>query len=106
MSANDNTISVRVLFFGAARDAAGLAEADLRLSSPSRAAGAFEKLLASYPELRRFGGSLLFAVNQEYAQPDLKIADGDELRVIHEFWKNQATPTSSFNEPTRNFHAR
>ncbi|PYS43266.1 MAG: hypothetical protein DMF71_07435 [Acidobacteria bacterium] len=82
MSANDNTISVRVLFFGAARDATGLAEADLRLSSPSRAAGAFEKLLASYPELRRFGGSLLFAVNQEYAQPDLKIADGDELAVF------------------------
>src|SRR3989475_6807073 len=82
MSANDNTISVRVLFFGAARDAAGHAEIDLKLSSPSRAAGAFQTLLDSYPELRRFGGSLLFAVNQEYAQPDREICDGDELAVF------------------------
>ena len=82
MAAGENTISVRVLFFGAARDATGHAEVDLQLSSPSRASGAFETLLDSYPELRRFGGSLLFAINQEYAQPDREIADGDELAVF------------------------
>jgi len=82
MAAHENTISVRVLFFGAARDAAGQAEVDLQLSSPSHAAMAFEALLDSYPELRRFGSSLLFAVNQEYAQPGREIADGDELAVF------------------------
>src|SRR2546426_7433357 len=82
MAAGENTISVRVLFFGAARDATGHAEVDLQLSSPSRASGAFETLLDSYPELRRFGKSLLFAVNQEYAQPDREISDGDELAVF------------------------
>jgi len=47
-----------------------------------RAADAFEKLLEDYPALRRFGGSLLFAVNQEYARMEREIADGDELAVF------------------------
>src|SRR5207253_4289509 len=76
------TISVRVLFFGAARDAAGHEEIDLELVSRSNAARAREQLLAAYPALRRFGNSLLFAVNQEYAQPDQEISDGDELAVF------------------------
>jgi molybdopterin converting factor subunit 1 len=81
-SVPENTIRVRVLFFGAARDAAGQAEIDLQLNTPMRAATAFETLLDSYPDLRRFGRSLLFAVNQEYAQPDREISDGDELAVF------------------------
>src|SRR5437899_9797250 len=76
------TIDVRVLFFGAARDLVGLEELDLSLTSPSSAAGAKEQILTSYPDLRRFGNSLLFAVNQEYAQPDRQIHNGDELAVF------------------------
>ena len=53
--------------FGAARDAAGHSEVDLSLHAPTDAANAFEQVLSAYPELRRFGRSLLFAVNQEYA---------------------------------------
>lgn len=76
------TVSVRVLFFGAARDAAGHEEIDFELITPSNAARAREQLLAAYPALRRFGNSLLFAVNHEYAQPDQEIRDGDELAVF------------------------
>jgi molybdopterin synthase catalytic subunit len=78
----NSTISVHVLFFGAARDATGTDEADLKLSPPHDSASAFEQLLAVYPALGRFGKSLLFAVNQEYAQPDKEIIDGDELAVF------------------------
>ena len=82
-SVKDNpTIHVRVLFFGAARDIVGLEELDLSLISPTSAAAAKEQILTSYPDLRRFGNSLLFAVNQEYAQPDRQIHDGDELAVF------------------------
>jgi len=77
-----STISVRVLFFGAARDVTGTAEADLKLNPPHDSANAFEQLLNAYPNLRRFGKSLLFAVNQEYARPDREINDGDELAVL------------------------
>jgi MoaE-MoaD fusion protein len=82
VSNTTSTISVRVLFFGAARDATGTDEADLRLNPPHDSANAFEQLLNAYPALRRFGKSLLFAVNQEYARHDREISDGDELAVF------------------------
>ena len=76
-------IRVTVLFFGAARDAAGCDEAQVRLRSRTRAASAFEEVLAKYPDLRRFGRSLLFAVNQEYAKDaNREIHEGDELAVF------------------------
>ncbi|HYG83020.1 MAG TPA: molybdenum cofactor biosynthesis protein MoaE [Pyrinomonadaceae bacterium] len=84
--ANDDAtggrIKVRVLFFGAARDHAGSEEAEVSLSAPMNAAAAFEEILSLYPTLRRFGRSLLFAVNQEYALPDTPISAGDELAVF------------------------
>jgi molybdopterin synthase catalytic subunit len=76
------TISVRILFFGAARDAAGTEEAELELNPPYNSANAFEQVIANYPALAKFGKSLLFAVNQEYAQSDRHVADGDELAVF------------------------
>ncbi len=79
---NQTTITVRVLFFGAARDAAGSEEAELELHPPHDSASAFGQLLLAYPNLRRFGKSLLLAVNEEYAQPDRQIFDGDELAVF------------------------
>ena len=83
MAANDSKpISVRVLFFGAARDAAGREQLELSLGSPANVASAFGQLLSDYPALARFGNSLLLAVNQEYALPDRKLSDGDELAVL------------------------
>ena len=75
-------INVRVLFFGAARDVVGQSEGNLALSSPANATMAFEKVLSTYPDLRRFGRSLLFAVNQEYAPGDREVREGDELAVL------------------------
>jgi len=78
----NNEISVRVLFFGAARDVVGHTEVDLSLKGNSTAANAFEQVLENFPKLRRFGRSLLFAVNQEYAAGDREVKDGDELAVF------------------------
>jgi molybdopterin synthase catalytic subunit len=75
-------VRVRVLFFGAAREMAGSAEIELELLTPASAASAFEEVLARYPGLRRFGRSLLFAVNQEYAQGEMEVREGDELAVF------------------------
>jgi molybdopterin converting factor subunit 1 len=82
-SGNDNTtVRVNVLFFGAARDATGADETQLILDPPHDSQNAFEQVLNTYPALRRFGKSLLFAVNEEYASPDRQISDGDELAVF------------------------
>ena len=75
-------IAVRVLFFGAARDAVGKSEVMLSLSDATDAATAFEQVLDAFPALRRFGRSLLFAVNEEYARPDREVFAGDELAVF------------------------
>jgi len=76
------SVRVQVLFFGAARDAAGHEQIEIELAGAIRAADAFEKVLTLYPGLRRFGRSLLFAVNQEYANPEREIHDGDELAIF------------------------
>jgi len=76
------TITVKVLFFGAARDSTGAEEISFNLPNSSNAATAREAILKKYPALRQFGKSLLLAVNQEYAEPDRQINDGDELAVF------------------------
>src|SRR4030095_13627161 len=75
-------ITVQVLFFGGARDAVDRAVVDLPVDSPATVATAFEVLLSKFPDLGRFGKSLLFAVNQEYASKDTPINDKDELAIF------------------------
>jgi molybdopterin converting factor small subunit len=75
-------IVVRVLFFGAARDAVGQAEIMFSLSDPTNVGSAFDQVLDAFPGLRRFGRSLLFAVNEEYARPEGQVCAGDELAVF------------------------
>lgn len=77
-----DTINVRVLFFGGAKDVTGANELNISLPSPATLKEASEVLFEKFPELRRFGRSLLFAVNQEYAKPDTDINNDDELAVF------------------------
>jgi molybdopterin synthase catalytic subunit len=70
------------LFFGAARESAGRDEAQLKLDANATSASAFEQLRREFPELQRFGRSLLLAVNQEYAESDRRLQDKDELAVF------------------------
>ncbi|HEV2883985.1 MAG TPA: molybdopterin converting factor subunit 1 [Pyrinomonadaceae bacterium] len=75
-------IQIKVLFFGAARDVVGQEKLELEVRKSPPASEVFEEILEKFPELRRFGRSLLFAVNQEYARPDRMIQAGDELAVF------------------------
>jgi MoaE-MoaD fusion protein len=80
--ARESSVNVRVLFFGAAREAAG-DEAVLRVARGATAREAFELVLEEYPSLRRFSASLLVAVNQEYARDlSVHLKEGDELAVF------------------------
>src|SRR6185369_17875457 len=79
---SNNEIAVTVLFFGGARDAVGQGEVRMVLHGASTAASAYAAVLEKFPGLSRFGKSLLFAVNQEYATPDREVRDGDELAVF------------------------
>jgi molybdopterin synthase catalytic subunit len=101
-TAHGGLINVRVLFFGGARDAAGKSELTFALKTPATSSSAMEELLAAVPELRRFGRSLLLAVNQEYAAANVEVHDGDELALfppVSGGMKDQAT-THDFVELT------
>jgi MoaE-MoaD fusion protein len=75
-------VSIRVLFFGAARDVVEATQLDLSLDAPATVSSAFQNLVARFAPLERFGRSLLFAVNQEYATPDTLLKENDELAVF------------------------
>ena len=75
-------VNIRVLFFGAARDAVEANQLDLALEAPATVSSAFQSLKTRFSMLERFGRSLLFAVNQEYATPDTQLKENDELAVF------------------------
>ena len=75
-------VNIRVLFFGAARDAVEANELDLTVAAPATVSSAFQSLKTRFSMLERFGRSLLFAVNQEYATPETELKENDELAVF------------------------
>ncbi|HZH29448.1 MAG TPA: molybdopterin converting factor subunit 1 [Pyrinomonadaceae bacterium] len=76
------TIRVRLLYFGAAREEAGREEEQLEVCAPATAASVFEEVLNAHPALRRFGRSLLVAVNEEYAGAEASVSAGDEVAIF------------------------
>ncbi|HEX8635890.1 MAG TPA: molybdopterin converting factor subunit 1 [Pyrinomonadaceae bacterium] len=76
------TIRVRLLYFGAARDAAGGEEEQLEVGAPATAASVLAEVLNAHPALRRFGRALLVAVNEEYAGAEAEVRAGDEIAVF------------------------
>lgn len=73
-------MKVSVLFFGATADETGAREINLEFSDHTKASDAFDEIVNKYPRLANH--KLLFAVNQEYANGDEIINDGDELAVF------------------------
>ncbi|HYK22962.1 MAG TPA: molybdenum cofactor biosynthesis protein MoaE, partial [Pyrinomonadaceae bacterium] len=55
---------------------------ELSLDAPATVSSAFRKLAQKFSELERFGRSLLFAVNQEYATPETRLQENDELAMF------------------------
>lgn len=79
---SDAQVSIRVLFFGAARDVVDSSSLELSVDAPATVSSAFRNLVDRFSDLERFGRSLLFAVNQEYATPDTVLKENDELAVF------------------------
>jgi molybdopterin synthase catalytic subunit len=75
-------VAVRILLFGAAREAAGAGELAFEAGAPATVASVLEELLEARPALRRFGRSLLVAVNEEYAPPQREVRANDEVAIF------------------------
>lgn len=75
-------LTVRVRFFAGHRDIVGQAELPVELEAGATVGALWEHLTDRYPRLAGYTGRLLFAVNQQFAQPVTPLADGDEVSFI------------------------
>lgn len=77
-------MNVKVLFFGATADSVGVRESEITLENEMNANAAKNLIVKTFPALETNHDvkSLHFAVNQEYANGDEIIKEGDELAVF------------------------
>ncbi|MCY7376731.1 MAG: MoaD/ThiS family protein [Pyrinomonadaceae bacterium] len=75
-----NFMKVQVLFFGATAEAVGEREIEMDFAAATKSGEAFAEIKRKFPQLNNH--SLLFAVNQSYADGGELIKNGDELAVF------------------------
>jgi molybdopterin converting factor subunit 1 len=75
-------ITIKVLFFGPAADAAKARERDLEFTGAVNAQDAFDRVVDIYPALSDLKTSIKFAVNREYSDGTDILRSGDELALI------------------------
>jgi molybdopterin converting factor small subunit len=73
-------MKVQVLFFGATAEAVGEREIEFDLAEQTKAGDVLRQIFGQFPQLKQH--SLLFALNQEYANGDEIIRSGDELAIF------------------------
>jgi len=72
---------MHILFFAHLKDVTGQAEIAMTVGELD-ADGLWQKLIATYPELERFRGSVRLVKNSEYVGPDARFSDADEVALI------------------------
>ena len=77
-----NTVTVKILFFGAVRDAAGVSEASLEMPAPASVSTLKESVYRQYERVSHFAKSLMVAVNEEYAPDDTGLKDQDIVAFL------------------------
>ena len=72
---------MRILFFAHLKDITRCAEMNLS-GGDLDTAGLWQKLIEVHPGLECFRGSVRLAKNSEYAGPDARFTDADEVALI------------------------
>ena len=78
-------MTIRILLFGACREAAcGAGDGEMRLdvAAPATVETAWQALQDQFPQLRHFASNVLFAINESYARRVDPLADGDTLAIF------------------------
>ena len=73
-------MNVRILFFGAVADAAGIREVEIEVAEGLTAGELVESLKAKHPGLA--GQKLLIAVDQEYVAASTPLEPGCEVAIF------------------------
>jgi molybdopterin converting factor subunit 1 len=75
-------IPMRILFFAQLKDATGCDFAEIKPASPLNAEQLWVELLKQFPKLAAHRPSVRLARNREYAMPDEKFSNNDEVALI------------------------
>jgi molybdopterin synthase catalytic subunit len=76
------TIEITVLLFGQAREFANTGTIEIQIDQPATVERVFAQLKLSHPKLAQLERSLLFAVNEEYADRSQSLSDRDRLAIL------------------------
>jgi len=74
---------ITVLYFASIRELAGVGEETIELGSGLRSVGELREFLERrHPAMRGKLGRVRFSRNEEFAEDETEIADGDEIALI------------------------
>ena len=73
---------MRVLFFAQLKDATGCDAVELKPASPWNLEQFWAELLKKFPKLAVYRGNVRLACNWEYAAPETRFSDADEVALI------------------------
>ncbi len=73
---------IRVLFFAGLRDTVGRETLELDHGGLGTVQDVWSAVQRQFPRASDFGNSLLFAVNQEFADPETRVQEGDEVALF------------------------
>lgn len=76
------SITIEMLYFAMFREQTGKGNEQLPVPTGTKAGDIFDLVTDSYPALAGMKNSTLLMVNQEYAEPDQELQDGDEVALI------------------------
>jgi molybdopterin converting factor subunit 1 len=75
-------MQIRVLFFGILKEKVGKSSDSLSLSDLPTVAEVLAHYAETHPALQRWFGSIAVSVNQEYADPQTRLKEGDEVALL------------------------
>lgn len=75
-----DSVSIKVLFFGAASAATGVNALTISVYQNVSARNTFSEITTRFPALRSY--KLIYAINQQYASGDEVVQDGDEIAIF------------------------
>jgi MoaE-MoaD fusion protein len=75
-------VHVKLLYFAIVREIIGQSEESREVKPDQTVGQLFDELAVDYPAIQRLRRSILFMVNEEYANPDQPLRDGDVIALI------------------------
>ncbi len=75
-------MKVKLLLFASLKDIAGRRDLEMELDDGSTLQQVTEKLASLYPEIGRMQNSVRIAINQEFADENIALNNGDEIAFL------------------------